>query len=298
MVTLENHRLKVEINPLGAELTSVIDRATGHEFIWQADEKYWNRHAPVLFPIVGTLRDNQYKVGEQSFELSRHGFARDAMFTTQTVTSNSATFNLKSDEESLKVYPYEFSFQINYILHDNTVTVSYEILNPSSSKVLYYSVGGHPAFNVSVTKKGNNIFDFDQVSYQFSPSGQYLRIPLTNEGLIDYYSAKYEIVDEIPLKHKSFRKDAIIYQINGQTEVKLIDKAAKSQVLIQMNEMTYFGIWSPYNKRAPFVCLEPWAGIADDGYTNEDFSEKRGINSLEAHQIKTHDFSMAFSIEE
>lgn len=295
MVTLENHRLKVQIKELGAELTSVIDQATGYEYIWQADENYWNRHAPVLFPIVGTLNDNQYTYEGQTYQLSRHGFARDEMFQTQTVTTNSATFYLKSNAESLKVYPFEFSFQINYILHENSLTISYEVLNPSADKVLYYSVGGHPAFNVSVTHKGSHMADFDQISYQFHPAGQYLRIPLDNKGLIDYYSAKYELVDNIPIKHKSFRKDAIIYQINGQTEVSLTDNVANTHILMKMNDMSYFGIWSPYPKKAPFVCLEPWAGITDDAYNKVDFTAKRGINALDPHQIKTHDYSITFN---
>ncbi|MBG9981963.1 aldose 1-epimerase family protein [Aerococcaceae bacterium DSM 111020] len=291
MITLKNEALIVEISDKGAEMTSIRDAKTGYEYLWQGDPDYWARQSPVLFPNVGKLKNNQYTFQGQSYEIGQHGFARDMTFTLQMETSNSATFNLKSSPETLEVYPFEFSFQITYILDENQITISYEILNPSN-QVIYYSVGAHPAFNVHQKRDQSSQLDFNQVKLSFDPASHYLRIPLTKKGLIDKANAKYEPIDERVLSHKDFKKDALIYQIGNQTQVSLIDEIQEVEFKIRSNRMPFVGIWSPYPKRAGFICIEPWAGIADDVSHNGDFTEKYGSQSLEPHEIRTHDFTI------
>ncbi|MBG9983535.1 aldose 1-epimerase family protein [Aerococcaceae bacterium DSM 111022] len=293
MVTISNDHLVVEISLEGAELTSIKDAETGHEFLWQGDPAFWGRHAPVLFPNVGRVKGDRYYFDDEEYEISQHGFARDMTFTEQIVTANSATFNLKSNALTLEKYPFDFSFQITYILHENQITVSYEILNPGD-KVLYYSVGGHPAFNVSQTKDSKGHDEFDQVYFKFSPEGQYLHIPLTKDGLVRLDAAKYQSVTKEALTHKSFKNDALIYQIGKQTEVSLIDEAADTEILVRSSRMPFVGIWSPYPKRAGFVCIEPWAGLADDENTDGDYATKYGSQSLGPNEIRTHDYTIDF----
>ena len=294
MITIENDILSVTITEKGAEIQSVIDKQSGHEFIWQGDTKFWGRRSPVLFPIVGTLNQNKLNYKGKSYSMERHGFARDRTFTVQKVTTNAVTLNLQNTAETLKIYPFEFNFQVSYILFDNQVTVSYEILNPSTQEVLYYSVGGHPAFNVSHHKPEGSFEEFDKLFLRFKPSGQYYRIPLNDEGLIESHKAKYQAMDKVQLDHKMFRRDALIYQINQHTEIILEDKAADVTISIDPIRMSFMGIWSPYPNRAPFVCLEPWAGIADEAGFDGDFSEKYGINSLKPQAIKSHDYTISF----
>ncbi len=291
MITLENEFLIVQISEKGAEMTSIRDAQTGYEYLWQGDPEFWARQAPVLFPNVGKLKNNQFTYQGQTYELGQHGFARDMTFTLQMETSNSATFNLKSSSATLEIYPFEFSFQITYILNDNQITVSYEILNPCDD-IIYYSVGGHPAFNVHQISDHSNQLEFDQVKLAFDPKSQYLRIPLTKDGLIDKASAKYEPIDEHFLYHKDFKKDAMIYQIGNQTQVSLIDEIQQVEFKIRSNRMPFVGIWSPYPKRAGFICIEPWAGIADDVSHEGDFTKKYGSQSLKPHEIRTHDFTI------
>lgn len=290
MIKLENSQLVVQINEIGAEITSVIDKATGYEFIWQADPAYWGRHAPALFPIVGGLKNDTYEYQGVQYHLGRHGFARDRVFKTQATTANSASFYLKSDEETLKQYPFEFSFQITYILHQNSVTVSYEVLNPSAKSKLYYSVGGHPAFNVEQNKSG----EFDDVTFSFEPEGAYLLIPLTSSGLIDFKKAKYKTVTNLQLTHKDFKRDALVYQINDKTEAVLRDAKSKVEIRLRPSRMNYIGVWSPKGVKAPFICIEPWVGIGDTVDTTGRLEEKYGVVELLPNQIMTHDYTMSF----
>lgn len=293
MITLENDYLRITIKEEGAELTSVFDKQSAYEFLWQGDPTYWGRQAPVLFPIVGRLKENTYDYQGHTYALSQHGFARDLPFHPQSVTANSASFYLKNDAETMAKYPFEFSLQINYILHDNNLTVTYEILNPSKDKDLYYSIGGHPAFNVQMieTEAGR---DFQQLELSFEPRAAYLNIPLQTDGLIKLDKATYNSVDQLTLRHESFKDDALIYQIGRQTEVILKDLAKQVEIRLKPNRMDFIGIWSPYPKRAAFVCIEPWAGIADRSDHNGQLEGKYGIRKLQAQEIMTHDYTIEF----
>ncbi|MBD3948419.1 aldose 1-epimerase family protein [Tuanshanicoccus lijuaniae] len=293
MITLKNEYLTLTIRELGAELVSVIDNKTGYEFLWQGSKRSWSGQAPVLFPIVGALKNNQYTYQGKTYELPQHGFARRTTFNTQAVTDTSATFYLKSNEDTLAVYPFEFSFQITYILFGNKISVSYEVLNPSHDEPLYYSVGGHPGFNVSHFRPEKGQPEFQNVSYTFEPQGAYLNIPLLGKH-VDLERARYVIVDDIPIMHKTFRKDAQIYRIPRGTSVVLNDNDNQVKITLSPNGMDLVGIWSSYPKKDSFVCLEPWAGIADTIDASGELTEKYAINCLEPGGLISHDYTLTF----
>ena len=295
MVTLSNNELTVKINEFGAEVSSVIDKKTGYEFMWQADDKYWGRHAPVLFPIVGRLKEDQYKYDGQTYQMTQHGFARDSMFEVEEVTDNTATFSLTDNEETLKKYPFKFKLLIKYALEENRLTVTYEVRNQSTREVMYYGIGGHPAFNVSQTTNKDDKAEFDQVSFRFEPNEESLFIPLGQSGLLDLKEASEEMVDKIQLTHESFKADAFVYKVKPETEMVLTDDANQVEIRLIPHEMEHVGIWSPYPARGGFVCLEPWAGVADDEETSGQFNEKYGINKLNPEQIMTHHYTIQFT---
>lgn len=294
MIEIANDYLTVKINKQGAEIISVINNKTGYEFIWQGDSEFWGRQAPVLFPIVGRLKNDTYYYKDKAYQLSRHGFARDREFKLQKITANSATFNLKSDSTTKDAYPFDFSLQITYILHDYQITVSYEVLNLSKDESLYYSVGGHPAFNVSLDDVG----EFNQVSIEMQPSGSYRFIPLTSEGLIRRNQGNYYSINDEPIKREIFANDALVLQVGHQNKIILHDKITNTRIEIKPNRMGFFGIWTPYPKLAPFICLEPWTGVADDVDTNQNLTDKYGIIHLEADQMMVHDYTMGFYQDE
>lgn len=293
MIVLKNEVLTMTIDEVGAELVSVIDNASGYEYMWQPNPKYWNRTAPVLFPIVGALKNNQYEYDGKTYELPPHGFARDKVFKTQTVTDNSATFYLKNDEETMKQYPFEFSFQITYILFENKISVSYEILNPSKTETLWYSVGGHPGFNVSHHRPKKGQPEFQNVSYHLAPAESHLYIPITKKGIDPYYS-KFSDTRHIDVLHKVFKRDAMIYRIPKRAAVILKDPNNGVEITLRMLNMEYLGIWSSYPKKAGFVCLEPWAGLGDIVRGNGQLVDKQGIQALPPSDIRMHDYTIEF----
>ena len=293
LVILENDDLIVKIKEEGAELTSVMDRKSDYEFIWQGDEKYWGRQAPVLFPIVGKLKDNQYEYQGKIYQMSQHGFARDKVFTLEEKNANSALFSLTYDQESLKQYPFEFKLFIRYLLHGNNLTIDYEVVNLSDLETMYYSIGGHPAFNVSQIEREKKK-DFDQVYFEIYPNQAYKKIPISEEGYTQLHDVEQVESKRQQLKHDDFKEDALVYEISSQSEVILRDESENVEIRLKPNRMDYFGIWSPYPKQAPFICLEPWTGYADNEKASGKFKEKNEISFLDVNEKMNHEYTISF----
>ncbi|MDQ6904278.1 MAG: aldose 1-epimerase family protein, partial [Bacteroidota bacterium] len=149
MIKISNDRLSVIINEKGAELQSI--QLNGLEYLWQADAKYWAKHSPVLFPIIGELKDGKYIFDNKEYQLSRHGFARDKIFTAEKIPGEAVTFSLQSDEQTLSVYPFKFLFSLQYKIKNSGLSCTYIIKN-IDDKEMYFSVGAHPAFRVPLNE--------------------------------------------------------------------------------------------------------------------------------------------------
>ncbi|MBG9979978.1 hypothetical protein HZY91_00370 [Facklamia sp. DSM 111018] len=294
MVILENEHLKVVLQELGAEIKSVIDKETGFEYIWQGKTSAWPYSAPVSFPIVGSLCGQEYIYNETSYILEHNGFAKDMEFMVQNQTSNTASFNIKHNNFTMDHYPFEFSFQINYVLYENKITVTYEVLNPSHQTPLYYAIGGCPAFNVSQRSLHNSQMEYNRISIIIDPKGQYYYLPLDKFGLIETKKTRYQSLDQIDLTHKHFRKGPLIYQINQQTIVELWDHTEGVKITLTPSRMPYLALWSSYPKRTSFVSMEPMTGLPDYDNSDGQLINKLSMIKLEANTINTHDYTLAF----
>lgn len=294
MISIHNEYLTVKFKELGAEMVSVVDNATGHEFMWQGNPDKWSGQSPVLFPFIGRLKEDTYYVDNQAYQLPRHGFARRHEFNVQCACDNSVTFNLKNNEETFEHYPFEFSLQISYTLVDRQITISYEVLNPSESKTLYYNIGGHPGFNMAQGADG----EFDQVYAKLEPAGHLLRFALDSKtGLVDRASAKYFEFDEIALTHKHFKKDAMLFQCHNRMSLVLESRSKGVKITLNPTSIPYVALWSTYPVKSEFVCIEPWVGLPDDTTSDQQLTNKFGILSVAPKQIQINDYSITFDIQ-
>ena len=142
MIVLENEGFRAEINPFGAELTSFRSKTTGTEYVWGGDPAAWKRHAPVLFPIVGRLKDKTYTVGGASFEITQHGFGRDLEWEPKQVSGTCAEFTLTQSEYTKRMYPWDFTCTLRFTLDGGSLLKEHITRNDSSS-TMYYEIGGH-----------------------------------------------------------------------------------------------------------------------------------------------------------
>lgn len=284
---LVSELLQVIINHHGAELSSAKNNA-GLEYIWQADKSVWPRHAPVLFPIVGKLKGNSYSLNSRNYELNQHGFARDSAFRLVSHTTTSCTFELSSNEESKKNFPYDFIFQIHYELDKDTLHTHYKIINPSEQALLF-SVGAHPGFNCPLGT--NELFEDYYLKFEKTD----LTITELNEGLLTEQLTPLKLEEDIlHLNSQTFDNDALVFLNNQINTISLLSKKSTHKIQLNCKNWPYFGIWSKKGCTR-FICLEPWYGVADDERTNQSFLEKAGLIKLEAKKQFDCGFSITFA---
>ena len=277
--TIRNANFTATINSKGAELISF--ESKDREFIWEGNPEFWGKHSPVLFPIVGTLKDNQFQYKEENYILSRHGFARDMEFTIKAQTENSVVFLLGSSEATFKNYPFIFELQLIYILKGNKLIVQYKVFN-KDNKEIPFSIGAHPAFALPE--------NFENYSLTFEEDTELKYFLLENDLLSDNTEVIHLQEHKLPLEYELFERDALVFkQINSNSIS--INENSKPVLKIHFKDFPNLGIWTKIN--APFICIEPWFGYSDTTNNSGNITEKEGILILEANKV----FECEFSIE-
>lgn len=275
MVELKNEQISVVIAEKGAELQSIKD-ANGKEYLWQADPAFWPRHSPILFPIVCSVNDDTYTVDGQAYHLPRHGFARDTDFKLIAQSERKVTFALESSEATKQVYPYDFTLSISYVLDDNKIGVIWHVHN-TDTREIHFQIGGHPAFNIPDMKVGES---------------QYGRIRLDNQepldGLKSYIDGSHEMIETpvetedgiIEFSDNTWRNDSVKIHKSQVHRAELLNKAGDPVVTVDFRTPV-IAFWSPYQKQAPFVCIEPWYGLGDPRGFQGEFKDKPLMNHLQ-----------------
>ena len=264
---LENDNFSLNIDSFGAELKSA--KYKNNEYLHEGDELYWKRSSPVLFPIVGKLKDDKYTYNSKTYKLSQHGFARESEFRLESKDTNKIIFILEHSVESLKHYPFKFSLEITYILYENYFEILYKV---TSCEDIYFSLGTHPAFKLHSSINDSFIeFEKEELADLYCLDKK--------SGCID--SKKEHFLDSniINLQKDTFKNDALIFKNLISKSVILKNTKNKKEVNIKYNNFKNLGLWAPLN--APFICIEPWCGIADDINTNYKFEDKDDIEFLE-----------------
>jgi len=278
MFSIENQQLRISIHPKGAELQSIYHKGHQTEYMWGGDPAVWGKHSPLLFPIVGTLKENTYYYQDKSYTLSRHGFARDREFAVEAQDPTSITFVLKSDAETRTNYPFEFELRVIYRLNSEGFSTSYHVTNPASAP-LYFSVGGHPAFRLPLAP-GTEYTDY---YLEFSNVENAPRWPISKDGLIETQPQPLlDNVKTLPLKKELFAKDALVLKHPASSGIAIRSAKTPRGLKMDFQGFPFLGIWAAPN--ADFVCIEPWCGIADCVDSTQQYPEKEGIQRLEAGQ--------------
>lgn len=291
--SLENQFLKLTFNSIGAELKSCYSKLLSKELIYDGKSEYWNRSAPVLFPIVGKLKENQYFLHEIQFELSQHGFARNEAFDLCDLTNEKISFSLKASDESFKIYPFNFELIITYTLNDNKVETRYTVIN-HDSKEMPFSLGAHPGFVCPLFENES----FDDYYLEFDKAENFSRYLLNHENGL--FNGQQETIANqenlIELNYSYFEKDAIVFKNLNSKKIVLKSKKSNYCLEFSVKNFPYFGIWTKPN--APFICLEPWCGLADSENSSSNFQEKEGINSLKPKEEFERSFSFSITFNQ
>lgn len=278
-IELSNNLVEAKIALKGAEIVS-LNRIGDASVLWKKDDLIWNRTAPNLFPIVGRLSHDSYSFEGETYSMSQHGFARDEQFSISNQTSESVDLNLLWKEESLAKYPFKFDLTIRYSLNENGVDVWYLVKNVDDKK-LGFSIGGHPGFQL------NDVLNMYKLVFSNPFSSERHEL----EGA--YYSGKCTIIDcngELELNNALFENDAVVFKNPPFTWVALVHKTNGELVRMHFDQLDAIGFWT--KKDAPFFCIEPWWGWADELNHTGDFRTKAGLHWLEIGQQQDFKYSI------
>ena len=279
-ITIKNLLTIAIINSKGAELISLKDKSN-REYIWEGNPEFWGKHSPVLFPIVGTLKNNCYNYNDNSYHLLRHGFARDYDFELISQTENQAVFSLISNDETKKVFPFNFELQLCYTLLDNKLTLAYKVIN-KDTVTIPFSIGAHPAFALPQS--------FTNYTLEFEKAESLMSYQLENDLLSDTTNSIELLGNELPLTYSLFENDALIFKKLNSKQISILENQ-KPLIRIQFEDFPHFGIWTKNN--APFICLEPWLGYSDTVHSSGTILEKETIQLVQSNNT----FNCHFSIE-
>lgn len=288
MQVLENDQFRVEINEFGAELTSMKSKKDGTEYIWKGDPAAWKRHAPVLFPIVGRLKNKTYTVGDTAYEITQHGFGRDLEWQPHKVSDTCVEFTLTNNSYTEKMYPWAFCCTIRFTLAGASLRKEHIVRNDSDS-TMYYEVGGHDAYAICLCP-GEKITDyyvqFDGVK-ALHPIVSDEAVLLTQEhGTIALEDGR------LPITRETFANDAIILDQLPVRRATIGSQTNPRRVVMDFSDFPYFAVWSAYKPfDVPFVCLEPWSTLPDGSYLDHAIEHKVGVRVLAPGQTETLAFT-------
>lgn len=275
---IESSSLIVQLTSKGAEMKRLFSREWHRELLWLGEEKTWNRSAPVLFPIVGKLKDDEYTLKGKTYKLAQHGFARDFEFKCTECGVSSAEFLLVATQETFNYFPFCFELRVRYTIEDSKLTISYFVKNDDRQD-MYFSIGAHPAFE---TKDLSNY----EIRFEKEEKG-FFRL---DKGFVNWEKQIPLNSQKIELSRDLFVQDALIFKKLKSKYVDLVDTKRNEVVRVSSNT-PFFGIWGKND--VPFICLEPWYGVADEVGHDKNLESKNGIITLGAGEI----FGFSYSIE-
>lgn len=280
---IQNAHLKAVISSNGSELRELIDK-DGINRMHIPNTNTWNRVSPILFPQISRMPNSEYMVNGETYNMTTHGFIRDKESTLVNQTNNEIVFMYKSDNNTFKIYPYEFVLYVTYKLIDNILEVNFKVENPSS-KVLRYMLGGHPGFKVPLYDDE----EYNDYSVVFEKAGILKRMLVVDGFLANKYE-DYSLVNRtIELQHSLFENDALVFRNISSNFVDIISKNHNKKIRFHFSDFEILALWSKIEENANLLCLEPWNGIQKD-FVREH--EKMGVLEVAPNSFSCHSFKI------
>lgn len=289
MLKIKHATLEAVINPKGAELSSLKHIGSENsgltnadsELIWQGDKNFWSGRAPILFPIVGALKDGKMTYLGQHFDMPRHGIARHASFQCIDHSDTQIVMSLKADTASRTVYPWDFELQVHFVLDNSGIEIRYTVFNHDKTDMLF-TLGSHPAFALQLS----NTYQFKDYAISFNEAENFAHYPLTEEGLLETKAVAFNAHGKaITLSDDIFNHDALVFRDINSTAISLT-RDSKNLLTVETGGAPHLGIWS--KPGAPFVCIEPWLGTSDFVDSNGEFASKPDLITLAPDQTFNH----------
>ena len=289
-VSIENEALCVRISSEGAQLASIRDRA-GTEYLWQGDPAIWPRRAPLLFPIIARLKDNQYLLNGRPWTIPTHGFCRTAPFTVTEQTPERVSFRYGDTPETREVYPFAFSLTVTYALEGNSLKKTHCVENRGDA-VMYYELGGHDGYRAPLAE-GETMADY---GIRFPGLTEAEPYGMDADNMITPKTRRIPLPGgRLSLKPSDYGLDTVILDNLPRRRAILEDAAGNPRVIVDFEDFDYLGIWTAAKDfDTNYVCIEPWTSLPDATFVGRELSEKAGIRSLAPGASETLSYTASF----
>lgn len=277
MVTIKNSEICVVVSKKGAEIQSI--KRGGVEYMWSKDPAFWNQCAPIMFPICGGLKNGRYELDGKSYEMPKHGFAKTSDFEVECANDTSVTFILRANDETRKMYPFEFAFRVKFELDGASLKVTYDAEN-LDSKTMYCTLGCHEGYACPEGIEAYElVFPEKETLYAYALNG---------DILTDYTKLMMNDSNRLVLKDKDFALDALVFRGIKNNSVTLRSNVSDRRVKVEFDGFENLVVWHKYS--APYICIEPWCGVSDLSGSSYSFIEKDGMHAIPVgqHFARTH----------
>ena len=281
MIKLKNKYLTAKIQEKGAQIASIKDGDT--ELMWQKDPEIWNNYGPVLFPICGGLKDNKFTHNGETYELCKHGFAKETEFDVKLLSKSSVTLSMTSNEETKKSYPFDFELEVTFTLLKKQMLVTYSVKN-TGKETMYFSIGSHEGYICE-----GSVEDYDIIF----PKKETLDSVIIKDGILsDETTPIIKSTKVLPIYEEYFEHDSVVFTDMVSRKAVLRNRKTGKRIGVSFPGCDYFVIW--HKVGAEYICLEPWTGIPDYADCSGELSEKDGIMALKKGRKyrKTHKISI------
>lgn len=272
---IANELIEATIESLGAELSSLRRLDTGVDYLWGGDARFWAGHAPVLFPIVCAARNGEIQVGGKAHKIGNHGFVRKTAFELVESARDRAVLRLASSDASLAMYPYRFALSLTYTLVGATLRTTFTVENTDRGPI-DFQLGTHAGFNCPIGGEGS----FGDHYLEFEQDEELTRLFMNADNvLVPGRSEKVLSGRILPLTHALFHQGALVFRDVRSTSIALRSRVSARSVVVRHDKLPYLGLWQP--RDAPFVCIEPWHGIADRADVSREFRDREMTIALD-----------------
>lgn len=289
MVVLKNDCLEVTLASKGAEIIKIVGLEDQINYMWRRDPIQWANSAPILFPIVGALKNNECRIDGKVYSMTQHGFSRHSEYATNQKNDEEVVFTLTSNDEIVKQYPYLFKLEVTYKLEKNVLACNCKVTNVDD-KTIYFQIGGHPAFACPF-KDDESSNDY-YLEFSENETLSQKVIDVKRKGMSRTTIPFFENEKRFFVRQQLFSNDAIVFKDFKSESVALKSLNHQKSIVFHMESFNHLGLWAAKHVGG-LIAIEPWVGHSDYVDFDGEFKEKEGVVALKQDQV----FECTFKVE-